>query len=150
MQKLRHSIVIKAPRAKVWETMLGKDTYEMWTTVFEPTSTFEGSWEQGSEIRFIGIDAETKEKKGMYSKIAESRLHEYVSIEHLGFIAGDVIDTESEEAKKWTPAFENYTFTDVEEGTEVTVDQDIDQEYKEIFQVLWPKALLELKRLCEE
>jgi uncharacterized protein YndB with AHSA1/START domain len=150
MQKLHCSIVINAPRAMVWETMLGEDTYPVWTKIFNPTSTYEGNWEEGSEIHFIGVNEETGELGGMYSRIKENRNHEYISIEHLGFIAGGVIDTESEAVKKWAPSFENYTFTDVEGGTEVSVDQDIDAEYKEMFEEMWPKALLELKHLCEE
>ena len=36
MEKLYFSIVIKAPKEKVWEVMLGKDTYSDWTEIFSP------------------------------------------------------------------------------------------------------------------
>ncbi|HAA00483.1 MAG TPA: tungsten formylmethanofuran dehydrogenase, partial [Flavobacteriales bacterium] len=50
MKKLQFKKEIKASSQKVYETMLGlkdKSTYEFWTSAFNPTSTFEGSWEIG-------------------------------------------------------------------------------------------------------
>lgn len=87
----------------------------------------------------------------MYSRIKENRKHEFVSIEHLGMIDGNgVIDTESDEVKKWTPAFENYTFKDVDGGTEVSIDLDVADEWKEMFDESWPKALDILKEIAEK
>ena len=87
----------------------------------------------------------------MYSRIKENRKHEFVSIEHLGFITSDgAIDTTSDEVKKWTPAFENYTFKDVDGGTEVFVELDTADEMKEEFEKMWPEALEVLKELAEK
>lgn len=153
MEKIYHSIHINAPREKVWDTMFDKETYREWTKPFNPSSSFEGSmegsWEEGSEIRFIGKTEEGKEE-GMYSRIQENRKHEYLSIEHLGMIVDGKVDTESEEVKKWTPAFENYTFEDENGGTKVSVDMDIAQEYKEQFEKMWAEALNKLKELAEK
>lgn len=145
MQKLHTSIIINAPREKVWDTMLGAETYTEWTTPFSPGSRFIGSWEEGSEIRFT--DAEGK--GGMFSKIKENRKPEFISIEHVGIISDGVVDTTSDEVKKWTPSFENYTFTEVDGGTQVDVDMDISEEYKEQFDDMWPKALAKLKEIVE-
>lgn len=150
MQKLHFSKFINAPVEKVWDTMFNNETYRKWTAPFHPGSYYEGSWEQGSEIRFIGPDPETGEKMGMYSRIAENRPHEFVSIEHIGIIKGDVVDTTSDEVKKWAPAFENYTFIEKDGGTEVVIDQDINDEYKAMFEDMWPKALDALKELAEK
>lgn len=148
-QKLNASIFINAPKEKVWETMLDKDTYAEWTRVFNPTSRYEGDWSEGSKIIFIGTDEEGNEG-GMVSRIAECRPHDYISIEHVGIIKDGVEDYTSDEVKKWVPAFENYTFTEKDGGTEVTIDQDIEEEYKEMFDDMWPKALLALKELVEK
>lgn len=86
----------------------------------------------------------------MFSRIRENRLHEFVSIEHLGFIKDGVIDTTSDEVKQWVPAFENYTFQEKDGGTEVLVDIDLPDAYKAMFEDLWPKALLALKELSEK
>lgn len=146
MKTLHFSIFINAPREKVWKTMLEKETYQQWTKAFEPTSTYEGGWEQGSEMRFIS----TEQNSGMFSKIKESRLGEFISIEHLGMIKDGVVDTTSDEVKKWTPAFENYTFNEKDGGTELIIDVDVADEYEETFSDMWPKALQSLKEIAEK
>ncbi len=152
MQKIKHSIFINAPVEKVWHTMLDDATYRQWTAPFNPGSFFEGDWSEGSIIKFLGSDEHgDATASGMYSRIAENRQHEFVSIEHLGFIdlEGNV-DTTSDEVKKWTPAFENYTFTAKDGGTEVIAELDIAEEHKDMFDEMWPKALELLKEIAEK
>ena len=149
MQKLHKSIIINAPREKVWATMLGPETYKEWTSAFNPGSRYEGGWKQGSTIRFLGPDPKTGGEGGMISRIAENRTNEYISIEHLGIIKNGVEDTTSEEARKWAPAFENYTFVDKDGATELQVDQDIQDEYKDEFEKMWDSALQKLKAISE-
>ncbi len=149
MQKLHTSILINAPKEKVWETMLGPETYTEWTAAFNPGSRYEGSWDQGSTIKFTGPDPSTGEEGGMISRIAENRPNEYISIEHLGILKNGVEDTTSEEAKKWTPAFENYTFVDKDGTTELQIDQDIDEQFKDEFAKMWEVALQKVKEICE-
>jgi hypothetical protein len=48
------------------------------------------------------------------------------------------------------PAFENYTFKEKNGTTEVIVEMDINDEYKEMFEGMWPKALQKLKELAEK
>lgn len=145
MQKLHHTITINAPREKVWHAMLDDATYREWTAPFCAGSHYIGSWDEGSEIRFY--DAEGK--SGMFSRIKENRKPEFVSIEHIGMIINGEVDTTSDEVKKWTPSSENYTFTEVEGGTEVTVDVDMTDEYTEQCNAMWPKALAVLKEISE-
>lgn len=151
MQKIHFSIFINAPKEKVWNTMLNKETYQLWTKAFSSNSTFEGTWEQGSKILFIGTDENGENMGGMVSRIAEARPYEFMSIEHVGMIdKNGVEDTTSDEVRKWVPAFENYTFNEKDGGTEVVIDQDMQPEYKEMFDGMWPKALETLKELCEK
>ena len=44
----------------------------------------------------------------------------------------------------------NITFIDKNGNTEVLVDLDIADEWKEMFEGLWPKALAKLKEMCED
>ncbi len=150
MQKLNFSITINTPKEKVWNTMLEDATYRLWTTPFSEGSYYKGDWSKGSKIIFLGPNPETGKEGGMVSKIAENKLNEYISIEHLGIINDGVEDTTSEEVKKWTPAFENYTFKDLKGKTELLVDMDINDEYKEMFEGMWPKALQVLKEIAEK
>lgn len=150
MEKFKTSIYINAPKEKVWNTLLGKDTYQEWTKAFNPTSRFEGDWSEGSKILFFGTDENGSNEGGMVSRIAKNRQYEYLSIEHLGIIENGIEDTTSEKAKSWAPAFENYTLTEKDGGTELTIDQDLDEQYKQMFSEMWEKALDKLKELAEE
>ncbi|NWG27204.1 MAG: SRPBCC domain-containing protein [Ignavibacteriaceae bacterium] len=150
MQKLNFSFTINAPKEKVWNTMLEDKTYRIWTEPFNPGSYYKGDWSKGSKIIFLGPDPETGKEGGMVSRIAENKLYEFISIEHLGIINDGVEDTTSEEVKKWTPAFENYTFKEKNRKTELLVETDINEEYKEMFESMWPKALQKLKELAEK
>lgn len=150
MIKLNFSTVVNAPKEKVWGTMFGDKTYRVWTEPFTPGSYYKGDWSKGSKIIFLGPDPETGKEVGMVSRIAENKLYEFVSIEHLGIVKDGVEDTTSEEAKKWTPAFENYTFNEENGKTTVLIDTDINDDYKEMFEDIWPKALQKLKEIAEK
>ena len=74
MENLQFIIRIHAPLDKVYDIMLGisdKSSYETWTSLFNPTSTYEGSWDKGSKILFTGTD-ENGEKGGMVSEVVEN------------------------------------------------------------------------------
>lgn len=129
--------------------MLGEESYRQWTEVFMPGSYFDGGWDEGSKIRFLAPD-ETGKTSGMVSRIKANRRYEHVSIEHLGFIENGVEDTSSEAVKSWSGALENYTFKESNGQTEVLVDMDTAEEYKEMFLETWPKALQKLKTLSEK
>lgn len=150
MQKLHFSITINAPKEKVWHTMIDDKPYREWTAAFNPGSYYKGDWSKGSKILFLGPDPKTGEEGGMVSRIAENKPYEFISIEHLGIVKNGVEDTTSEEARKWAPAFENYTFKEKGGATEVLVEMDIEDENKKMFEEMWPKALQKLKEIAEK
>ena len=150
MQKLHFSTLIHAPKVKVWHAMLDEQSYREWTSAFNEGSYYKGSWEKGSKMLFLGPDPNTGEEGGMVSRIAEYKPYEFISIEHLGLVQNGVEDTTSEAAKKWAPAFENYTFLDKDGATEVRVDIDTADEYAEMFSDMWPRGLQRLKELAEK
>jgi hypothetical protein len=149
MQTRHYSITINAPKEKVWHTLLDEESYREWTSAFSEGSYYEGSWEKGSTIRFLGPDPETGEIGGMVSRIAENKPYEFISIEHQGIISNGVDDTTSEEAKKWAPAYENYTLTEKDGTTEFVVDIDVADEYADEFERMWATALPRLKEIAE-
>ncbi len=149
METIQFTTLINANKQKVWKIMLDDKTYRLWTTAFHEGSHYKGSWETGNEIHFLGPDEEGN-LAGMYSKIKENRLYDFISIEHLGMVRNGIIDTSSEEVKKWTPAFENYTFTEKGNQTELKVEMQVDSNYKAMFDDMWPRALKILKDLSEQ
>ena len=142
---LHFSTRIRAPRARVAQLMLAPDTYREWTDPFMEGSFYEGSWDAGQRIRFLPPQGE-----GMVAEVAEHRPSEFVSLKHLGMIGRDgSVDYDSESVKAWAPAYENYRFVDVPEGTEVQVDMDTMPGYEQFMLDAWPKALERLKAVCE-
>lgn len=152
MKKLQFTISIHAPATRVYDLMLGlsqKSTYEQWTSVFNPTSTYGGTWDKGTKILFIGVD-ENGEKAGMVSRIAENIPKQFVSIQHDGlFKAGQEI-TEGPDVEKWANGFENYRFEEVNGTTSLTVELDIVDDFLDYMNRTYPKALDKLKELCEK
>lgn len=148
MQSLNFSITINAPVAKVRDTMLNHPTYEQWTTAFSEGSSYVGSWEQWTDILFVDPSGQ-----GMIAQIAESKLHEYVSIHHLwekmnNPETGELVTTMYEPAN----SYENYNFEVIDEQTtKVNVEMTaMPDEWVEMFNQMRPKALNLLKDLCEK
>ena len=54
MKQLRFSVDVDAPAQQVWNVMLDKESYREWTRSFNEGSTYEGGWNEGDEIRFVG------------------------------------------------------------------------------------------------
>jgi len=138
--------------ARVFDFMLGtthKSTYEQWTALFNPTSTYEGSWEKGSTILFIGVD-EKGEKGGMVSRIADIIPNQFVSIQHYGLVTGNQEITEGPDVEKWANGYENYTFEQSNGATTVTVDLDTTEDFVEYMNENYPQALDKLKEICEK
>ncbi|KAF0139952.1 MAG: hypothetical protein FD122_2853 [Stygiobacter sp.] len=147
MNKLKFSITINASKARVWDTMLNDATYRIWTEAFAPGCYYVGDWSEGSKILFLA-SRETGDS-GMVSRIKENRLHEYISIEHLGMVENGKEDTTSDAIKEWAGVLENYTFKDVNGITELFIEMDSNEEYSDMFNDMWPKALTKLKELSE-
>ncbi len=148
MQKQHYTIDINAPREKVWEIVTNPQTYAQWVRVFGEGSHFQGDWSVGSKMLFLAPNSEGK-MDGMIATIAENTPPEFISIKHIGYLMNGVEDTESDRIKAWAPAFENYTFESIDSGTRFTVDIDVEDEYKEMFEEMWPKALAKIKELSE-
>ena len=152
MKKLQFKKQINASAQKVYETMLGlkdKSTYEHWTSAFNPTSTYEGNWEKGSKILFVGVDANGK-KGGMVSTIEENQPARFVSIKPYGFLDGDKEITTGEQVEKWAGGHENYSFSEENGVTTLTVEMDAVEEYLDFFNNTYPAALEKLKEVAEK
>ncbi len=152
MNKIQFKKVILASAQKVYETMLGlkdKSTYQYWTAAFNPTSTYEGSWDLGSKIHFVGVD-ENGKKGGMLSTIVAHQPAQFVSIQHYGFLDGDTEITTGEQVEKWAGGHENYSFEESNGVTTVTVEMDTIEEYLTYFMNTYPAALDKLKEIAEK
>ena len=145
MERLEYKVVISAPAKKVWETMLQQETYRQWVAKAWPNSHYEGKWEKGEKIKFIGPDG-----AGTLAEIVECKPYETVLARHIAvLLKGGVEDRTGEEARGWIGSTEQYKFTERAGKTTVTVTIETTPEWKQMFDDGWPTALMELKQISE-
>jgi len=153
-EKLHYEITIGANSEKVYAVMLADKTYREWTKIFNPASRFEGSWDKGSKIVFLGSDEQGKEG-GMVSRIKENIPNRFVSIEHIGMIEDGKEITSGPEIDPWKGGLENYTLSEQNGNTLLVVELKfktggMDEQMVAYFADAWPKALNKLKEICEQ
>ena len=144
MEKQTFKATFDAPREKVWDVLWSDDTYREWTSVFSPGSRAETDWNEGSKVLFLNGEGD-----GMVSRIARKKDNEFMSFEHLGEVHNGVEDVDSEKVRSWSGAHENYTLKTVDGKTELVVEMDVDDQFKDYFATTWPKALEKLKSVVE-
>lgn len=144
MEKHTFKITIDAPSHKVWEVLWGDETYREWTSVFSPDSTVETDWSEGGKILFLDGKG-----SGMVSRIARKIENEFMSFKHLGEVHDGVEDLSSEKVSAWSGATENYSLKDIGGKTELIVETDVLDDFKDYFMETWPKALEKLKSIVE-
>lgn len=145
MQKINFSTSINAPKEKVWEILWNLDAYKAWTSAFaEGSQAKTDDWKEGSKVLFVDPKG-----NGMVSMVAVNKPNEYMSFEHLGEVHEGVEDITSDRVKGWSGSTENYTLKDDSGSTNLLVDMDIPDEFKEMFEKMWPIALEKVKALAE-
>jgi len=145
MKRKAYEIAIDAPREKVWKILWEDDTYRQWTAPFTEGSHAKSDWKEGSKIHFLGPNG-----SGMLAIIEKKEAPSKMFFKHIGIINEGVEDTESEKVKEWAPAEEQYFLTEKNDRTHLRIDMDINEEYLEMFDGIWPKALEKIKELAEE
>lgn len=152
MKTLHFEITINASKEKVWDAMLGPETYQQWTGEFMPGSHYKGSWEEGGKISFLGPNPEDPSKEGgMVARVLENRPYEFISTEVTAVVDDGIEDTRSEFAKPWIGGTESYTFTEAGGVTTVSVDitTGASDEDAAMFGEAWPRSLAKLKEIAE-
>ena len=145
MERKEFEIEIDAPKEKIWNVLWNDETYRKWTAPFGEGSYAETDWEEGSRVLFL-----TPNGNGMVSRINKNDPHNFMSIEHLGYVIEGVEDTTSEEVAQWKGALENYTLEMVNGKTQLLIETDIAEAYLDMFGEAWPKALQKVKELSEK
>jgi len=144
MEKQTFQISIQASPEKVWNVIVGTDSYPIWTAPFAEGSSVETDWKKGSKALFLDGKG-----SGMVAVIEESIPYEYLSIKHLGEVVGGVEDTTSDRVKEWAGAHENYMLKELDGRTHWTVELDITAEYADYMAEKWPLAMEKVKELAE-
>lgn len=143
-------ITINAPPRTVYEAVTDKELFSCWTRVFHPSSLYEGSWDAGAKILFLGLDAQGC-PEGLSAVVTDNIPHSLIALRYVGVVSAGAETTTSEDALAWRDARERYVFRSAQGGkaTELLVDTDVLAGDCENFQAKWNEALAELKKICE-
>ena len=146
--KLNYEIKINSPREVVWEKMMDKSIYNDWAKAFSPDSTYEGEWKEGGEMIFYDPNNHggTKVVFDVFKK------PEKTIARHIAMVDTNKKEIEEydEVMKKWIGTIEEYTFVDNGDNTTtLSIDMETDEQFKEMFDNSWPKALELFKDICE-
>jgi uncharacterized protein YndB with AHSA1/START domain len=146
MEKLKLSTTINAPKEKVWNVLWDDASYRAWTSAFaEGSYAKTDNWKEGTKVLFLDPKG-----SGMVSMVAKNKPNEYMSFKHLGEVINGVEDTTSDRVKAWAGGTENYTLKEENGKTTLAIDMDITEEFKEMMEKMWPKALEKVKELSEK
>lgn len=144
-QPQHYSIVISAPREKVWKTMLEPETYVQWTNVSWPGSRYEGTWAAGETLKFVGETG-----GGTKAILRDYRENEFALAEHIAILEdGGTEDTESAGAKSWIGSREVYFLREKDGKTVLDTLMYLKPAWKDMFTEDWPKAMKKIKELSE-
>lgn len=145
MENLLFSVDVNAPAQHVWNVMLDLDTYREWTGAFNEGSTYEGGWNEGDEIRFLGPNDDGT-ASGLLGSIIENRTHEFLLIRYLGDIQKGVENRKG-------PAVglhESYSFSETDGVTTLVVELEVPDEWADDMRDMWSEAIVTIKRLAEQ
>lgn len=140
MERLRFTLDIGAPPARVWSVLWDDASYRDWTSVFSEGSHAVSDWHEGSPIRFVG-----PEGSGMLAVIERKVANERMVFRHVTEIRGG----QEQPPAAWAGALESYTLTPRDGGTDLVVEVDTAEEHAASFRDLFPKALARVKALAE-
>ena len=143
---MKFSTSINAPKEKVWKTLWEDASYRNWTSAFAEGSCAQtDNWKEGSKVLFLDGKG-----NGMVSRVDANKPNEFMSFKHLGAVKDGVEDIGSEKVSEWAGAVESYRLSGSNGKTELTVEMDITDEYRDYFEKAWPKALEKVKALAEK
>ncbi len=145
MKKLEFNIDIAAGKQKVWDTIIGPESYKEWTKITWPNSTFDGSWKEGENIKFVAPG-----QGGTLANLVEVKPHDHIFAKHIAILGADgKEDRTSDAAKGWIGTTESYTLTGDNNKTQLKIEMNVNPDWAKMFENDWPKALNQLKKICE-
>ncbi|MBL1220540.1 SRPBCC domain-containing protein [Chryseobacterium sp. L7] len=139
MKKLFFEIQIDTPPEKVWDVLWSDITYRQWTTAFTEGSFYQGTFDEGSIVKFLDPNND-----GMFSRVEKNIPNKEIKFLHLGEIYGGV-----EKEQNWGDATEAYILQETETGTLLKIEINTPDEFQSFFEEKFPTALGIVKNLSE-
>ncbi|WP_132054489.1 VOC family protein [Pseudocnuella soli] len=143
-ETMHFSVQISAPREKVWEVLLEDHYYRQWTAAFHPGSFAEGDWSEGGTVYF-----KTPEGDGMVSKVLAHQPGTIISFVHESVLHNNEEVPDHPQSERWRGAREIYRAENNGDGTQLSIEVDVIDEYKKHMESSWQKALQIVRSLAE-
>lgn len=142
MKEMQLSVTINAPAETVWNTLWQDETFRDWAGLIDPETYMVGDLVEGAEVQFISA----ANGYGVTSLVEKVIVNEYLLLRH----SADTQDTGAQErTKEWTGGAEQYTLTENDGITTLTIAVDIPEELEEELATSYPKAFERVKTLAE-
>jgi len=143
MKELVFSVIIHAPKEKVWVTLWDDETFRDWSSNIDEGTYILGDLVKGNEIQFIS----SINGYGVTSLVAELVPNQYILFKH----ALDTKETGSQvREKQWTGGSESYTLHEMNGLTTLNLRSEIPDELVDLFMIALPNALNRIKYLAEQ
>lgn len=142
MKKIQKTILIAAPKEKVWNVLVEDELNRLWFAEFSAGSHAVTDWIEGHKVTFSD-----NSDMGIVGKIAEKHPYEMLSIVYDGLYMNGEEDFDSAEAQKVKGTFEKYFLSEVEGVTSLSIESDMPEEHFEMMSESWDRALAKIETL---
>lgn len=140
MKLLEYTIQINATPEKVWEVLFTQDNYKKWASAMNEGTYFEGTWEEGSIMKFLD-----PKNNGMYNLVEKNIPNKQLSMKHLGWILEGELSPQD-----WEDSTLDYILEPNENGTLLIGKVNSLDEFVDFFNSKYPKNFENIKNLAEE
>jgi uncharacterized protein YndB with AHSA1/START domain len=143
VKALQYSIVINAPKEKVWKTLWDDETFRIWANIIDEGTYIKGELKEGNEVQFIS----SVNGYGVTDYIDKLIPNQFISFKH----AADTKETgKRRREKEWTGGTESYTLMEEDGVTRLILNTDVPEIHRDTFNERLPEALKKVKILAEK
>ena len=140
MKLLEYTIQINATPEKIWDVLFTQDNYKKWASAMNEGTYFEGTWEEGSIMKFLD-----PKNNGMYNLVEKNIPNKQLSMKHLGWILEGELSPQG-----WEDSTLDYILEPNENGTLLIGKVNSLDEFVDFFNSKYPKNFENIKHLAEK
>ncbi len=144
IRTIKKEIKIQASPAAVWEVFTADNYTRQWYQPFSAGAHAITTWQEGSPITVVDDDG-----NGLTGVVSVSRPFLELAITYEGCVTNGKEDFESEGVQILNGAREIYLLTELPDGTQLNIESDMSDDYYDMMDTAWDKALLMVKDLAE-
>ena len=144
MKKMQKSIILNAPKEKVWEVLIEDKNIRKWYEAFSPGAYADTDWKEGSKAVF-----KDPSNNGLIAKVVANKPGEILSMEFTGELKNGIEIYDSPSVNAFKGGRETYRLSEKDGGTELSIEIDLDESWIESMSKMWDNALQKIKAMAE-